>query len=428
MAEFRIIHCADLHLNSPFIGIGKLDEDVARQLRDATFTSFRQVIDEAISRHVDLVTVAGDVYDSSDHGLYTAVVFRDELRRLADAGIPCCVVAGNHDPLNSWRLAAKMPAGCHLFGDEVGCIPIRREEEVVAHVYGVSFPTSAVRKNLAQQIVAAHQPGPGLHLALLHCNLGSNSGHEDYAPCTEDELRRAPFEAWLLGHVHEQQTVSASDPLILYPGNTQGRSIREVGERGAALITIPHQGAPEIEFLPTASLIWLRGQTSIDGLEELEELVERIDDDFERLLTAHPDKSAFVVRWRLVGRGELHKQLATRLEELLETLRERFKHGPQMVWVEKLQRATQPPLDLNELRQQKGFISMVLACGEELAAGTAPDDELLERFSVLLTSPKLKRPLGQLRSRIKEDPEFFQELAQRATMLAVGTLAEGGGK
>lgn len=224
MVEFRVLHCADLHLNSPFIGLSKLDSEAGQHLREATFASFRQVIDQAISRQVDLVTVAGDIYDSSDHGLYTAVVFRDELRRLSDAGIPCCVVAGNHDPLSAQRLAAKLPEGCHLFGDTVDCLTIKRGEDVVARVYGVSFPTSAVRKNLAQQIADAYQAGPGLHLALLHCNVGNNTGHEDYAPCTLEELRKGPFDAWLLGHVHERQTLSDADPLGTPRGGASGSS------------------------------------------------------------------------------------------------------------------------------------------------------------------------------------------------------------
>lgn len=428
MAVFRVLHCADLHLNSPFLGLSKIDSEASQYLRDATFASFRHIIDQAISKRVDLVTVAGDIYDSSDHGLHTAVVFRDELRRLSRAGIPCCVVAGNHDPLSSWRLAAKLPEGCHLFDDIVGCQTIKRGDEVVACVYGVSFPTSAVRKNLAQQIMDAHQAGPGLHLALLHCNLGSNTGHENYAPCTLEELRRGPFEAWLLGHVHERQTVSDADPLVLYPGNTQGRSIREIGERGAALITFTGSGAPDIEFVPTATVVWLRGQTKIEKLVELEELVERIDDDIENLITEHPDKSAFVVRWSLVGRGALHKQLTVQLEELVETLRERFRQSSPVVWIEKLERATQPPLDLDELRQQKGFISMVLSCGDEFASAPTPSEELLERFSDLWASPKLKRPLGGLRQRLQDDPAFFKRLVQSANMLAVGALSEGGGK
>lgn len=428
MAEFRVLHCADLHLNSPFLGLSKLDSEAGQHLREATFTSFRRVIDQAISRQVDLVTVAGDVYDSSDHGLYTAVVFRDELRRLSDAGIPCCVVAGNHDPLSTWRLAAKLPEGCHLFSDSVDFQTIQRGEEVVAHVYGVSFPTTAVRKNLAQQIADAHQPRPGLHLALLHSNVGGNTGHEDYAPCTLEELRRGPFDAWLLGHVHERQTLSDADPLVLYPGNTQGRNIRELGERGAVLVSFIDGGAPDTEFVPTAEAVWQRGQTSIDGLAELEELIERIDEDLDVLTAENPDRGAFVVRWSLVGRGALHHQFATRRNELVETLRERRQQCTPPVWIERLETVTQPPLDLNELRQQKGFASMVMAYADELKGDSVSSEELFARFSDLWVSPKLNRSLGELRQRLQDDPTFVQELVRRATMLTLGTLTEGGGK
>ena len=194
------------------------------------------------------------------------------------------------------------------------------------------------------------------------------------------------------------------------------------------LIRFPECGVPDTEFVSTADVVWHRGQTSIEGLVELEELVERVDDDLENLTVEHSDKSAFVVRWSLVGPGALHKQLTTRLDELAETLRERHQQGTPAVWIERLERATRPLLDLDELRQQKGFVSMVLACGDELECGSASSEELLERFSELWASPRLNRPLGKLRQRLQDDPAFVRELVARANMLTVGTLTEGGGK
>ena len=62
MPPFSFIHAADLHLDSPFIGIGRLSEShsrIAEQLREATFKAFDSVIDLCIDRKVDFLLVAG---------------------------------------------------------------------------------------------------------------------------------------------------------------------------------------------------------------------------------------------------------------------------------------------------------------------------------------------------------------------------------
>ena len=428
MAEFRVLHCADLHLGSPFIGLSRVDAEAARLLREATFSSFRRIVDYAIERRVHLVTVAGDVYDSADHGLSTAVRFREELRRLSDTGIPCCIVAGNHDPLADRRLLADLPRGCHLFGEQAGRLPIERGGDVMAHVYGVSFKTRAVKKNLAKQLIAAYHDAPGLHIALLHCNVGGCMGHEDYAPCTLGELREASFDAWLLGHVHERQTMSDVKPLVVYPGNSQGRSVRELGNRGACLIRFRDDGSTDIEFIPTADVFWHCGETSIEGLTDLEELVERLDEDLTSLVEANSEQRAVVVRWNLVGRGGLHQELTDGLEELRETLREMRQRRTVPVLIERLVNSTRPTLDFDELRQQPGFVSMVLACGEEFAAESAPENQTPELFNALLQGPGLKGPLGDLRNRVEQDPEFRDQIIEFATLYAVDSLLDEGGK
>ena len=426
MAEFRVLHCADLHLGSPFIGLSRIDAEAARLLREATFSSFRRIVDHAIERRVHLVTVAGDVYDSADHGLCSAVRFREELRRLSDTGIPCCIVAGNHDPLADRRLAAELPEGCHLFGEQAGRFPVERDGEVAAHVYGVSFQTKAVTKNLARQLVAAYQQAPGLHLALLHCNVGGYAGHHNYAPCNLDELRRASFDAWLLGHVHKRQALSDTNPLVVYPGNSQGLSIRELGNRGACLIKFRDDGDTDMEFVPTSEVVWRRGETSIEALEDLEELVGRLDEDLASLAETNRDHRALVVRWSLVGRGALHQKLTDGLEELLETLRELKQHWTVPVLIERLVNATHPVFDLDELRRQPGFISMVLASGDEFAAESLPENQTPERFAALWESQGLKRPLGDLRKRLEQDSDFLAQIIERATLCAVDSLLEEG--
>jgi DNA repair exonuclease SbcCD nuclease subunit len=99
---FKFVHCADLHLDSPFEGLHALEPEIARVLRRATFQAFENIIDLAIREQADFLIVAGDIYDSANRSLYAQIRFREALRRAAEAGLQCFLAHGNHDPLSGW--------------------------------------------------------------------------------------------------------------------------------------------------------------------------------------------------------------------------------------------------------------------------------------------------------------------------------------
>lgn len=80
---FSFIHCADLHLDSPFEGLHAVAPFLARLLRDATFRAFDNIIDLALAQKVDFIIVAGDVYDAADRSLRAQTRFREALGRAA---------------------------------------------------------------------------------------------------------------------------------------------------------------------------------------------------------------------------------------------------------------------------------------------------------------------------------------------------------
>lgn len=65
---------------------------------------------------------------------------------------------------------------------------------------------------------------------MLHTALTGRQGHAAYAPCSLEDLRSKHYDYWALGHVHEHEVVS-EDPYVVFPGNTQGRTIREAGPK-----------------------------------------------------------------------------------------------------------------------------------------------------------------------------------------------------
>ena len=102
-------------------------------------------------------------------------------------------------------------------------------------LHGRGFAHRAENENIA---LAYPSPKPGwFNIGVLHTSLDGRPGHHNYAPCGLDDLRAKNYDYWALGHVHAHEVV-AQDPWIVYPGNLQGRSIRETGAKGAVLVDV----------------------------------------------------------------------------------------------------------------------------------------------------------------------------------------------
>ena len=420
----RILHCSDLHLDSPFMGIHQLDPEMANLLRNSIFNAFRRIVDAAIEHRVDLLSVGGDVYDSADHGLHSLVMFNDQLRRLSDAEIPCCIIAGNHDPLKKRRLGANLPAGCFLFSDKPSVVNLKTRSGQQVNVYGISYPVSAVTDNLAEKLTGIYQEGEGVKIALLHCNVGGTADHENYAPCSFDELKQSPFNAWLLGHVHERKIISRTDPLILYPGNIQGRHIRETGKRGGYLITFHDTGDPQTDFLPVSQVLWQTGETRIYDLDEQDDMVERIDQDFENLIRSDPDTEAWVVRWNLAGQGILQKEISRMgIGELIEIMRDRWQNRSPAILIEKMADMCRAPLDISEIRKQDNFLSMVIEAADLLVGEKDEKKEIKENLLTVIDSPSFKKWLPDLSEKLKENPDFIDKIISKGMLHALNSMS-----
>ena len=357
MQAFTFVHTADLHLDSPFIGLEQIDTEVASVLRDATFRAFNQIIDLCIESDARFLLVAGDVFDSGDRSLIAQLRFRDGLQRLDDAGINSFVVHGNHDPLDGWTASLDWPERTHIFqGDEVESVPIvDGGGNPMAHVYGISYPTRDVRRNLAAEF---HRTEDGPYaIGLLHCNVG-DTGHEPYAPCSVEDLVRSGMDYWALGHVHTRRTLRPADPMIIYPGNPQGRNPRELGARGCNVIDVDESGHAQERFVEVDAVRWFEEELSIASLETEDQLIAEVEDICASIRTQADGRPA-VGRVRITGRGPLYRTLVRPglLAGLVQRLRETEGRDQPFVWIERIEMQARPAIDVEERREGQDFVA-----------------------------------------------------------------------
>lgn len=346
VAGLTFLHAADLHLGSPLKGLAG-DGDLARVFADCTFDAFTRAIDLALAEQVDGVLLAGDLYDQRDRSLRARLHLKEQLERLDAARIPSFLVHGNHDPLDP--SAAPLPPSVKVFG------PAHEEVERAHYcVQGVSFPTAEVHENLALRF---GRTGPKPTIGLLHCNVGAQASHRDYAPCTTADLERAGLDYWALGHVHTRAEFPLKGrALAAYPGNLQGRHVNEPGERGALLVTLdPSRAtAPVTRFVALDGVRWLRLDLPIDEVASIEAL---LDLALAQLARAGAERPA-VARLHLTGRGPLHATLGIpeKRAELEAAIRARLA-GP--VLLESLRNHTLPRWERDRLIASGGLSSEV---------------------------------------------------------------------
>ena len=362
----RFIHAADLHLDSPFTGIkAAAPENVATALYSATFDSYNNIIDLCITEQVDALLVAGDIYDGADRSQRAQRAFIDGLRSLDAAGIRSFVCHGNHDPLDGWEARLSYPDGCHRFGSEFEAVPLFPDEPERALIYGISYPTRDVYDNLVSQLGQVDEAA--FTVGLLHANVGGNTDHALYAPCSLDDLAQSGIDYWALGHVHTRQVLRERAPTVVYPGNPQGRHPNETGARGVYLVEVDATGSVNLDFRPTDTVRWERVSIDISALETEQDLLNEIDDTIQNRLDGAEGRSV-VARMTLTGRGELNRFLRQTgaADDLLEGVNNQWAERVPFTWCERIEDESAAAIDRDAMRSGEDFLAEVLRTADQI--------------------------------------------------------------
>ncbi|MFH0911919.1 MAG: metallophosphoesterase [Planctomycetota bacterium] len=414
------VHAADLHLDSPFSSLGRCDEALAGLLKEATFQAYQNLIALCIRRRADFLLVAGDVYDGADRSLRAQLQFRDGLQELAQAGIRAYVAHGNHDPLDGWISTIAWPENAHVFGPEVETVPFLKDGSPCALIQGVSFPRSDVRENLARRFRAAES---GLfQIGLLHCNVGANTGHEPYAPCTMEDLARAGLDYWALGHVHARRALSAESPAAVYPGNPQGRHRNESGPRGCCFVEVRADHTVKTEFVPLDAVRWSEAAVSVEGLSSEEELLRALMDCLEGVSQGAGGRPS-LLRLTIEGRGALHAALRREGHEadLREHLHGKGRALAPWVGIAGLLLKTRPAVDPAARREAQDFVGdclRLLQAAREDPVGAA---WVRQALNPLYNDAEIGKMLREKRLRAPEG-EALQALLDEAETLTLDLL------
>jgi DNA repair exonuclease SbcCD nuclease subunit len=339
----RFIHCADIHLDSPLRGLERYEGAPVEEVRGATRRAFDNLIQSAFRERVDFIVIAGDLYDGDWPDFNTGLFFAKGVAQLGESGIPVYVVRGNHDAASKLTRALPLPKNVHLFPERAP--KTLTDDNLGLAVHGQSFATAAVLDDLAGTYPDALRGY--FNLGVLHTSLNGRPGHDNYAPTTEQMLRSKGYDYWALGHVHAREIVS-HEPWIVFPGNTQGRHIREQGAKGCEFVTV-EDGRVATVPMALDVLRWTELDIDVAGIPDLDALLDRAAAAVRTQL-AQADGRILGLRVRLSGAGAVHREVSARPETVAEQMRAMaLDVSGGDAWLEKVDVRVRPALDLDQL-------------------------------------------------------------------------------
>ncbi len=383
MSDFRFLHAADIHLDSPLHGLARYEGVPVDEVRGATRAAFDNLVAAAREHAVDFMVIAGDLFDGDWKDMGTGLYFARAMAGLANDGIPVFVLNGNHDAASILTKALPLPEAVHVFGS-------RKPETFVLEALGValhgrSFPTAHVHEDMTAQYPA---PRSGFfNIGVLHTALSGFAGHAPYAPCTIEGLAAKGYDYWALGHVHEHQILNQA-PWVVFPGNLQGRHARETGAKGAVLVEVSDRTVSSVKHLALDVMRWMRIETDCDGAETDDAIYSRVLNALADTYATEADGRPGIARVTLTGTTSRHGALQDGQARLRDDVRALALQVSPDLWIEKVVVHTAPPVQPSAAVVTHEFAGILEEALTSAELAAALQDDLTSFLTALPALPE----------------------------------------
>lgn len=321
----KFLHLADLHLDSPFIGLKQSMQNLQEALIQAPYQAFEQAVSSAIAYEVDVVVIAGDIYDSQAQTIYAQHFFQQQLKRLDQAEIPVVMIHGNHDYIQASQRRIQYPDNVHLLGadsEAIESVDLTFTSGETARFYGFSYHHRWIEVRKINAFPKATSE-TDYTIGLLHGEVeGPSSDAGRYAPFSVEELKQKGYHYWALGHIHQAQSLTQTQD-IQYAGTPQGRHRNELGEKGGYLVDLRKGQPVQSEYLAFSPIIWQEERIACHTQMQASELAEKAQDILDNYAEqAKASRRSYILTLHLDNAERLDQALKTQIQEgeLLEAL------------------------------------------------------------------------------------------------------------
>lgn len=272
----RLIHTADLHLDSAFSS--RFSKEEAEERRRNLLIAWNKLLQYGIERKVQAILISGDLFDSPVVSRSTMEIFLSSIRKNPE--ISFFYLRGNHDTKNTFRFRDDLPKNLFLFSKEGKKYRLKeklvllgqefygteRRSEFPEESYGTESllelpeePEELVEEELLSPSSAKDAVQSIWNLKEEDCNILMLHGVlREGGPEVQNEqgislkqLSRYPIHYLALGHIHKREEGKCGSLYYIYPGCLQGRGFDEEGEKGFYYLEIEEETKEiKAEFVP----------------------------------------------------------------------------------------------------------------------------------------------------------------------------------
>lgn len=287
----KIIHCADLHLDSKMTA--NLDSVRAKERKAELLHTFTAMVDYAVKHEVEAIIIAGDLFDTSNISALARNTVRDAI--VNHAGITFYLLKGNHDRDNFLASMEEIPDNLKLFGEEWTEYAMDQAGDIV--LAGLELSP----ENSGSCYTSLILDPAKVNIVTLHGQEAEVTVRDKAEIINLRELKNKNIDYLALGHIHGYKEEALDGRgVYCYCGCLEGRGFDELGEHGFVLLDVDGK-AHKIErsFVPIASRQMCEMVVDITGIQTTSEIIEKIDADMDK----NPVGSKNLLK--IILRGEL---------------------------------------------------------------------------------------------------------------------------
>jgi len=289
----KILHSADLHLDTPFTG---RDREQAQFLKEQLLAVPEKLARLCRQEQCDLFLLAGDLFD----GPWSRRSFITLRNALEECGVPVLITPGNHDYVNlhSPYTTELWPSNVHIFTHP------RMEsilfEELDCRVYGAGYRSmdcAGLLEGFRSRQDARY------HIGVLHGD--PTQSDSPYCPITGGQIERSGLDYLALGHIHKGGSLRQGKTLCAWSGCPMGRGFDETGVKGALVVTLEQD--VQSQFYPLGTPRFFEEKAPAEALAQLLPAVE--SRDFYRITLVGEDTSSSLAELQRLYRRFPHLEL-----------------------------------------------------------------------------------------------------------------------
>lgn len=357
MRKIKILHCADIHFDTPF---KELTKEVANNSREELLEVFKKIIDLAIKENVQVVFIAGDVFDNFTVNKSTLIFIISQLNRIKDKYI--FISPGNHDAFceKSFYNIISWPNHVHIFK---GKMSKKEINELGLVIYGAGFVKKYERETLLKIESVDYSK---INMMILHGDILSKDSKNDYNPINIKDISSSNMDYIALGHIHKFSGIlKEGNSSYAYSGCPQGRGFDEDGKKGVILGEV-YKGGVNLKFIPINKREYVVREIDISNCNTYEDIRERLISLFDK-----KDRLNNLYKITLTGRIKSHLNLD------IKVLMEKVKNDYYFI---KLLNNTTVAIDLEEISNDYSvrgqFVKLML---EKLKEADNDEQEIINK-------------------------------------------------